>query len=371
MAKLKIKVNGRVHAVAASPNTPLLYVLRNELRLNGPRFGCGLAQCGSCSVLLNNKEIRSCITPVAAVAKANVTTLEGLARLWKAQGGRTTTAVGRELHPVQQAWIDEQVPQCGYCQNGMMIRATELLQKREAADRGPDQVAHEHAPLPVRDVSADHEGDQAGLGDDGEGGVDDDGASERRDRSTPPSNVSSRARRSSRAAARSSSGSASPAACSRARLRAPAHASRPGRPTRPASTRGSRCTRTTPRRSTSGRSTSPARTPGLLQIAAEELDMSMAQVTGDRRRHRVLAEPGHHGRLERHLERRPAGPPGGGGGACRAPRARRQAARRARSRSSRSTRASCRSRATPRSRSRTARCSAASASRRRTPAGRR
>ncbi len=129
--RLTIKVNGRVHAVAASPNTPLLYVLRNELRLNGPRFGCGLAQCGSCSVLLGNQEIRSCITPVAAVAKGNVTTLEGLARLWKASGGRTTTAAGRELHPVQQAWIDEQVPQCGYCQNGMMIRATELLQKVE------------------------------------------------------------------------------------------------------------------------------------------------------------------------------------------------------------------------------------------------
>jgi aerobic-type carbon monoxide dehydrogenase small subunit (CoxS/CutS family) len=127
--KLKIKVNGRVHSVAASPNTPLLYVLRNELRLNGPRFGCGLAQCGSCSVLLNGKEIRACITPVAAVAKGSVTTLEGLAGVWKQRGGRTTQAAGRDLHPVQQAWIDEQVPQCGYCQNGMMIRATELLNR--------------------------------------------------------------------------------------------------------------------------------------------------------------------------------------------------------------------------------------------------
>jgi aerobic-type carbon monoxide dehydrogenase small subunit (CoxS/CutS family) len=124
--KVKIKVNGRVHRVAASPNTPLLYVLRNELRLNGPRFGCGLAQCGSCSVLHNGKEIRSCITPVAAVGTGTVTTLEGLAGLWK---GRTTTKTTTDLHPVQQAWIDEQVPQCGYCQNGMMIKATELLNK--------------------------------------------------------------------------------------------------------------------------------------------------------------------------------------------------------------------------------------------------
>ena len=94
---LKIKVNGRVHKVAASPNTPLLYVLRNELRLNGPRFGCGLAQCGSCSVLLDGKEIRACITPVAAVGKGTVTTLEGLPALWQGEGPddrpRPTTSI--------------------------------------------------------------------------------------------------------------------------------------------------------------------------------------------------------------------------------------------------------------------------------------
>ena len=128
MAKLKIKVNGRVHSVAASPNTPLLYVLRNELRLNGPRFGCGLAQCGSCSVLHNGKEIRSCITPVAAVAAGTVTTLEGLPALWNGKG-RATSATESELHPVQQAWIDEQVPQCGYCQNGQIMTAKALLDK--------------------------------------------------------------------------------------------------------------------------------------------------------------------------------------------------------------------------------------------------
>jgi aerobic-type carbon monoxide dehydrogenase small subunit (CoxS/CutS family) len=126
-SKLQIKVNGRVHRVAATPNTPLLYVLRNELQLNGPRFGCGLAQCGSCSVLHNGKEIRACITPVAAVATGSIVTSDGLPQLWQSERG--TTASGDTLHPVQQAWIDEQVPQCGYCQNGMMIKATELLTK--------------------------------------------------------------------------------------------------------------------------------------------------------------------------------------------------------------------------------------------------
>lgn len=123
---LKVKVNGKVHNVAASPNTPLLYVLRNELELNGPRFGCGLAQCGACSVLLNGKEIRSCITPVVAAASGNVTTLEGLHSLWK---GTPRKAPGTDapLHPVQEAWIKEQVPQCGYCQNGQMVKAAELL----------------------------------------------------------------------------------------------------------------------------------------------------------------------------------------------------------------------------------------------------
>ncbi len=144
-SKLKIKVNGRVHNVAATPNTPLLYVLRNELQLNGPRFGCGLAQCGSCSVLHNGKEIRACITPVAAVGTGSITTLEGLPALWKGSG-RGTAAAGDALHPVQQAWIDEQVPQCGYCQNGMMIKATELLTKVKRPTK--DQIkSHMHSHL--------------------------------------------------------------------------------------------------------------------------------------------------------------------------------------------------------------------------------
>lgn len=128
MATLAIVVNGRRHRVRATAETPLLYVLRNELELTGPRFGCGLAQCGACSVLLGGKEIRSCITPVAAVGKQRVTTLEGLAATWK---GRKQTVGKVPLHPIQQAWIEEQVPQCGYCQNGMMVRAIELLNKEQ------------------------------------------------------------------------------------------------------------------------------------------------------------------------------------------------------------------------------------------------
>lgn len=126
MAKTRINVNGRAYGVSASPETPLLYVLHNELHLHGPRFGCGLAQCGACSVLLDGKEIRSCVTPVAGVAGKKVVTLEGLPALWAKQKGLAKTPA---LHPVQQAWIDEQVPQCGYCQNGMMITATALLLK--------------------------------------------------------------------------------------------------------------------------------------------------------------------------------------------------------------------------------------------------
>jgi isoquinoline 1-oxidoreductase alpha subunit len=123
---VKIKVNGLAHSVSASLDTPLLYVLHNELHLHGPRFGCGLAQCGACSVLLNGKEIRSCVTPVAAVSGQRITTLEGLPSMWAAQSGRPAGA-GPTLHPLQQAWIDLQVPQCGYCQNGMIIQAADLL----------------------------------------------------------------------------------------------------------------------------------------------------------------------------------------------------------------------------------------------------
>jgi aerobic-type carbon monoxide dehydrogenase small subunit (CoxS/CutS family) len=123
---LKIKVNGREWPVSASADTPLLYVLTNELELHGPRFGCGLAQCGSCSVLADGVEIRSCQTRVGDVGSRSITTLEGLPALYAVQKG---LAQAPELHPLQQAFIDEQSLHCGYCYNGMTIKASELLSK--------------------------------------------------------------------------------------------------------------------------------------------------------------------------------------------------------------------------------------------------
>src|SRR5215813_13129801 len=125
--ELTLSVNGRKQTVTADPDTPLLFVLRNELKLTGPRMGCGMAQCGSCAVLLDGKEIRSCITPVSGVVGHEVTTIEGLPAVWAAQKGLGAGEAGKTLHPVQQAWIDEQVPQCGYCQSGMMMVAVQLL----------------------------------------------------------------------------------------------------------------------------------------------------------------------------------------------------------------------------------------------------
>jgi aerobic-type carbon monoxide dehydrogenase small subunit (CoxS/CutS family) len=125
-SKLRIRVNEALHDVEAAPDTPLLYVLMGELQLQGPRFGCGLAQCGSCSVLLNGEEIRSCVTPVPAIAGKSVTTLEGLPQ-WYAKQQKLHKVPA--LHPVQQTIIDEQAVQCGYCFNGMIIQAAELLSK--------------------------------------------------------------------------------------------------------------------------------------------------------------------------------------------------------------------------------------------------
>jgi aerobic-type carbon monoxide dehydrogenase small subunit (CoxS/CutS family) len=121
---MRIKVNDAFHEVDADPDTPLLYILIDDLALKGPRFGCGLAQCGSCSVLLDGQEIRSCVTPVSAVADGSVTTLEGLAAFY---AKTKNLAEPPALHPIQQAFIDEQAPQCGYCYNGMSVKAAELL----------------------------------------------------------------------------------------------------------------------------------------------------------------------------------------------------------------------------------------------------
>lgn len=116
MSTITLRVNGKAHNVDVEPSTPLLYVLRNDLDLHGPRFGCGLGQCGACTVIIKGEAVRSCVRPISAVAGAEITTLEGLA-----QEG--------VLHPVQQAWIDEQVPQCGFCQNGQILTAKVLLDK--------------------------------------------------------------------------------------------------------------------------------------------------------------------------------------------------------------------------------------------------
>ena len=146
MAGMTINVNGKRREVQAPGDTPLLYVLRNDLGLSGPQFGCGLAQCGSCSVLLDGKEVRSCVLPVSSVGNKEVTTLEGLAPRWAAQKG--VEAAAKTLHPVQQAWIDEQVPLCGFCQNGMMIKATELLEQTPSPSVAQIKQAFMSGPSP-------------------------------------------------------------------------------------------------------------------------------------------------------------------------------------------------------------------------------
>ena len=123
-----IVVNGVKREIKAPDDTPLLYVLRDELELSGPQFGCGLMQCGACSVLLDGKEIRSCVTAVSLAAGKEVTTLEGLPARWAQQKGLSQADAQTALHPIQAAWIEEQTPLCGFCQSGMMIKATELLE---------------------------------------------------------------------------------------------------------------------------------------------------------------------------------------------------------------------------------------------------
>jgi nicotinate dehydrogenase subunit A len=114
---VSLKVNGASHSVPAEPDTPLLYVLRNDLALNGAKFGCGLAQCGACTVLVDGSPVRSCITPLAAIGPGEVTTIEGLG------------SVDRP-HPLQRAFIEEQAAQCGYCINGMIMSAKQLLDRK-------------------------------------------------------------------------------------------------------------------------------------------------------------------------------------------------------------------------------------------------
>jgi nicotinate dehydrogenase subunit A len=111
---VSLKVNGKRVSVPAEPDTPLLYVLRNDLELNGAKFGCGLAQCGACTVLVDGKPVRSCITEIGSLGESEITTLEGLGTIAKP-------------HALQQAFMDEQAAQCGYCINGMIMSAKALL----------------------------------------------------------------------------------------------------------------------------------------------------------------------------------------------------------------------------------------------------
>jgi len=116
MAKISLLINGKNQTIDAEPDMPLLYALRNDLQLNGPKFGCGLAQCGACTIIMDGNAIRSCVTPVSAAQNKPVTTLEGL--------GST-----KKMHKIQQAFVDEQAVQCGYCINGMIMSTKALLDK--------------------------------------------------------------------------------------------------------------------------------------------------------------------------------------------------------------------------------------------------
>jgi nicotinate dehydrogenase subunit A len=125
---ISLKVNGEISSVPAEPDTPLLYVLRNDLELNGAKFGCGLAQCGACTVLIDGKAVRSCVTPISALAKSEITTLEGLGSVDKP-------------HALQLAFIEEQAAQCGYCINGMIMSAKELLDRNPQPSEGDVRTA--------------------------------------------------------------------------------------------------------------------------------------------------------------------------------------------------------------------------------------
>ena len=135
MAQCSLTVIGRSRVVDVDPTTPLLYVQRNDLELKGPRFGCGLAQCGSCSVIMDGDAIRSCITPVSAAENRSVTTLEGLGSV-------------NEPHELQAAFIQEQAAQCGYCMNGMIINAKVLLENNP--DPSDDDIKQALDPILCR-----------------------------------------------------------------------------------------------------------------------------------------------------------------------------------------------------------------------------
>ena len=137
-----LSINGETRKVTSTADTPLLYVLRGELDVMTPKFGCGMAQCGACSVLVDGVETRACITPIASLEGKQVTTVEGLPFRWQQQKGLANDP--NRLHPVQQAWIDEQVPQCGFCQNGQI--SSGALVRRAARRRAQSSAARDPRP---------------------------------------------------------------------------------------------------------------------------------------------------------------------------------------------------------------------------------
>ncbi len=139
-----LNINGKDVSVQAAPDTPLLWVLRDELQLTGTKYGCGIAQCGACTVHADGQAIRSCQTPIGSLAGVKITTIEGL-------GG---------AHPVQAAWVKHDVPQCGYCQSGQIMSAAALLAAQAPADRRRHRRGDERQHLPLRHLPAHPRGDQ-------------------------------------------------------------------------------------------------------------------------------------------------------------------------------------------------------------------
>ena len=154
MARITLKVNGKNQVVDVDPETPLLYVLRDDLQLNGPKFGCGLGQCGACTVIIGGNAIRSCQTEVKTVGAKAVTTLEGLGTV-------------KKMHPIQKAFLDEQAAQCGYCINGMIMSTKALLDKNPKPSDKSDQRGVGGQSVSLRHAHADFAGGEAGVGAEG------------------------------------------------------------------------------------------------------------------------------------------------------------------------------------------------------------
>ena len=146
MASITLTVNGATRTVDVAEDTPLLYVLRNQFELSGPKLGCEMAQCGACAVLADGEEIRSCVTRAANVTGRSIVTIEGLAAVWTDKKGLDAPQAAAALHPIQQAWIDLQVPQCGYCQSGMMIAAADLLERNATPTEADIREAFSNTP---------------------------------------------------------------------------------------------------------------------------------------------------------------------------------------------------------------------------------